>query len=390
MAERLRVLVIDSDDSQREKLRNQLDQMEDVELASEIKGIDDEGLEAVRSAKPDILILELPRDSDETLGWTQQIKLELPEINIFVTSEDKTPELIISAMRAGAQEFLSRPIDARELKEAIEKVLKIKEQIKTHAPESGRIISVFSKKGGLGVTTVAVNLGVALSQVTSKKSALLDLDLQLGDVTSFLNLSPEYNILDACNPNDEVDGVKLQSCMTRHKSGIFVLAEPKNPMEAESIKPTHINQVLGHLQSMFSYVMIDTPHMFDSRTLEAFQLSDHIIVVTVPNIPSLRATKKSLAAFRDLGYGPDKVKVVVNRAGKKDKITANEISKTIHYQVSWVIPNNYKDVIESVDLGIPLVQNKGGSNVAKSILGLADDITKWRRSAFIMEIKEEE
>ena len=389
MADRLYVLVIDSDDSVRETLKSQLEDMPDVELASQVKDID-QGLEAVHTAKPDILILELPKDSEKTLKWIQRVKLQFPETNIFVTSEDKTPDLIISAMRAGAQEFLSRPVDVKELKQAIEKIHKIKEQLKAHAPESGRIISVFSKKGGLGVTTLAVNLGIALSDVTKKKAALIDLDLQLGDVTSFLNLSPEYSILDACNPNDQVDGVKLQSCMTRHKSGVFVLAEPKYPMQAENITSSHINQILGHLQSMFSYVVVDTPHMFDSRTLEAFQLSDHILVVTVPNFPSLRATKKSLAALRDLGYGRDKVKVIVNRTNKKDKIKADEISKTIHYQVSWVIPNNYKAVIESVDSGVPLVQRGGGSNVAKSIFGLAEEMTKWRRSALIMEIKEED
>jgi pilus assembly protein CpaE len=113
-------------------------------------------------------------------------------------------------------------------------------------------------------------------------------------------------------------------------------------------------------------------------------------VVTVPSIPSLRATKKTLTALRELGYGPDKVKVIVNRASKKDKINAEEISKSIHYPVSWIIPNNYKAVIEAIDSGVPLVQDKGGSSVAKSILGLAEDITKWRRSAFIMEIGEQD
>ncbi|MGB2697389.1 MAG: AAA family ATPase [Candidatus Zixiibacteriota bacterium] len=386
MAERLFVLVIDSDNSNRELLKKNLDQIEDVELASEVKSLD-ESSKAVRETTPDIVILELTKDSRKTLEWIQRTKLEFPEINIFVASDEKTSELIISEMRAGAQEFLSRPIDAKELKEAIHKVFKIKEQLKAHTPESGRIISVFSKKGGLGVTTIAVNLGIALSQVTKKKATLIDLDLQLGDVTNFLNLSPEYNILDACNPNDEVDGVKLQSCMTRHKSGIFVLAEPKNPLHSNNISSSQINQILGHLQSMFSYVIVDTPHMLDSKTLEAFELSDHILVVTVPNIPSVRATKKTLAALRDMGYGPDKVKVIVNRTSKRDKITTDEISKALHYPVSWNIPNNYKDAIESVDSGVPLVHNKGGSNVAKSILGLAEDITKWRRSAFIMEVE---
>lgn len=387
MVERLFVLVVDSEDTTREELKKELEKIEHVELASEVKDIA-EGSEAVRNTNPDILILELPKDSKKALEWTQKIRLEFPDMHIFVTSKRKHPELIISAMRAGAQEFLSRPIDSRELREAIKKVLKIKEQIRSHTPESGRIISVFSKKGGVGVTTIAVNLGVAFSQLSKNKAALIDLDLQLGDISSFLNLSPEYNILDVCNPNNQVDGVKLQSCLTRHKSGIFVLAEPKNPMESENISSSQINQILGYLQSMFSYVVIDMPHVFDSKTIEAFSLSDHIIVVTVPNIPALRATKKTLITLRDLGYGSDKVKVVVNRESKKDRINADEISKTIHHQVTWEIPNNYKAAIEALDAGVPLVDSKSKSNVAKSISKLADNITKWRRSAFVMEIEE--
>jgi pilus assembly protein CpaE len=388
MAERLFVLVIDSDNLNKEILKKDLEQIEEVELASEVKSLR-EGSKAIRETTPDIVILELPEDSKKTLEWTQRTKLEFPEINIFVASEDKTPELIISAMRAGAQEFLSRPIDAKELKEAIHKVLKIREQIKAHTPETGRIISVFSKKGGLGVTTIAVNLAVALSQQSNKKAAIIDLDLQLGDVTSFLNLSPEYSILDTCNPNDQVDSVKLQSCMTRHKSGVFLLAEPKNPLDSENISRSQINQILGHLNSMFSYVILDTPHMFDPKTLEAFELSDHIIVVTVPNISSLRATKKALTTFKGMGYGPDKVKVVVNRAGKGDPLKPDEIAKTLHNPVSWVIPNEYKVAVDALNSGIPLVQNHARSKVGKSILGLADDIIKWRRSAFILEMDEE-
>ena len=388
MAERLFVLVIDSDDLNKEILKKDLEQIDEVELASEVKNLA-QGSKAIRETTPDIVILELPKDSKKTLEWTQRTKLEFPGINIFVASEDKTPELIISAMRAGAQEFLSRPIDAKELKQAIDKVLKIREQIKAHTPETGRIISVFSKKGGLGVTTIAVNLAVALSQQSNKKAAIIDLDLQLGDVTSFLNLSPEYSILDTCNPNDQVDSVKLQSCMTRHKSGVFFLAEPKNPLDSENISRSQINQILGHLNSMFSYVIVDTPHMFDPKTLEVFELSDHIIVVTVPNISSLRATKKALTTFKGMGYGPDKVKVVVNRASKRDSLKPDEIAKTLHNPVSWVIPNDYKVAEDALNSGIPLVQNNARSKVGKSILELADDITKWRRSAFIMEMEEE-
>jgi len=386
MAEKLSIVLVDTDKPVRKMLKSQLEQMHNVQLASAFTNID-EGFGAVKTSKPDVLILELPKDSQKTLNWVERIRLEFPDTAIFVTSEIKTPELIISAMRAGAQEFLSRPIDPNEFKKAIEKVLLTKKQVKAQTPQRGKIISVFSKKGGLGVTTLAVNLGVALSQMAENKTILLDLDLQLGDVTSFLNLSPEYNIIDVCNKDGGVDEVKLQSCITRHQSGVFVLAEPKNPAESESVSSSQINQILQQLRSMFSYVIVDTPHMLDSKTLEVFELSDNIIVVMVPNISSIRATKKALGVFRELGYLRDKVRLVVNRASKRDPIKADEIEKTLGYPVSWVIPNNYPVVIDAINSGVPLVNHKGSFNVAKSMLDLAKDIPKWSRS-FYVELKE--
>jgi len=386
MAEKLSIAVADTDGAVRKMLKNLFSQMNNVKLVSEIKRAE-EVFEEVRRAKPDILILELPRDFSKTLRIAERIKTELPNLSIFVSSEAKTPELIISAMRAGASEFFSKPLDPDELKVAIEKALKLKEQIKVQAPKVGRIISVFSKKGGMGVTTLAVNLGVALSQMDERKTALLDLDLQLGDVSSFLNLSPEYNIIDVCNKEGGIDEVKLQSCMTRHQSGVYVLAEPKNPADSENISSSQINSILLHLRSMFSFAIIDTPHTFDSKTLEAFEISDHIMLITVPSVSSIRATKKTLTVFRDLGYAPDKVKLVVNRVSKKDRITADEIEKTLNYPITFVIPNNYPAVIDAINTGIPLVNHQTDSNVAKSITELANDIPKWSRRLFI-ELKE--
>ncbi|NIM98996.1 MAG: AAA family ATPase [candidate division Zixibacteria bacterium] len=379
MAKKLTVVVIDSDESVRKTLRNQLAQMDNVQVAEQLKGIE-QGFAVVQRIRPDVLMLDLPVDYSQTLKWTEKVKLQFPEMNIFVSSNLTTSELIMSAMRAGAQEFLVRPINPDELRKALQKVLIAKEQTQGGAPRSGRIISVFSKKGGLGVTTLAVNLGVALSQTDNSKAALLDLDLQLGDITSFLNLSPDYNILDVLNERGEVDGVKLQSCMTRHESGVFVLSEPNDPAESENVSAQQIGQVLRHLRSMFSYVVIDAPHQFDSRTLEAFELSDHIIVVLAPNISSIRAAKKALAVFKSLGYVRDKVRVIVNRAGKKDPIKADEIEKTLRYPVTWVVPNDYRAVIEAINSGVPLVSQDGKSNVAKSILGLSNDIRQWKRS----------
>lgn len=382
MADKLSIAVAEADGTVRKMLKNQFEQMKNVELVSEVKKTD-EIFEEVRRTRPDILILELTRDFSKTLRSAERIKQEFPNTSIFVSSGLKTPELIIFAMRAGASEFLGKPIDPEELKGAIEKVYKLKEQIKVQAPRAGRIISVFSKKGGMGVSTLAVNLGVALSQTDDRKTALLDLDLQLGDITSFLNLSPEYNIIDVCNKDGGADEVKLQSCMTHHPSGVYVLAEPKSPAESENVSSSQINSILRHLKSMFSYVVVDTPHSFDPKTLEAFEISDYIIVMTVPSVSSIRATKKTLTVFRDLGYAPDKVKMVVNRTSRKDRITAEEIEKTLNYPITFAIPNNYPAVIDAINTGIPLVNHRGDSNVAKSIMELANDIPKWSRSLYV-------
>jgi pilus assembly protein CpaE len=382
MAGKLTVVVIDTEKSSRRTLRDLLDQQGNLEVACVAKG-QDQALPAIKTSRPQVLILELPRDSDRTLKWIERMKLEFPDMSIFVSSADKSPDLVISAMRAGVQEFLGRPINSDELKKAINKVFKTKEQARAQAPSRGKVISVFSKKGGLGVTTLAVNLGSALARVAENKAALIDLDLQLGDVTSFLNLSPDYNILDVLNEDGGVDAVKLQSCMTRHESGVFVLPEPKNPADSDNVSSSQINQIVRHLSSTFSYVVVDTPHNFDSKTLEVFELSDHIIMVVVPNFSAVRAAKRTLGVFKQLGYPRDKVRVVVNRVGKKDSVKVEDVEKTLRYPVSWVVPNDYPVAIDAVNSGVPLVNHKGESNLAKSILELANDIPEWSRSLYV-------
>ena len=158
MPEKLSVVLVDADKSVRKTLRNLLDQQGNLEVACVAKG-QEEALPAIKASRPDVLILELPKDSDKTFKWIERMKLELPHMSIFVCSADKSPDLVISAMRAGVQEFLSRPVNSDELKKAINKVFKTKEQARAQAPTRGKVISVFSKKGGLGVTTLAVNLG---------------------------------------------------------------------------------------------------------------------------------------------------------------------------------------------------------------------------------------
>lgn len=374
-AANLSVIIVDNERSQRRALRNQLSSIESIDVEAEEKLIDDCMERAVKDP-PDIMIVELDGASEpeKTLEAVEGLKLAHPEIAVFVQSADQSPELIMSAMRAGAQEFFRRPVDSESLSKAIDKVRRLKTLSSPRTPTEGKVVSLFSKRGGLGVTTLAVNLGIALSELSERRTALMDLDLQLGDITSFLDLSPEYNILDACDNHQDVDENKLQSCMTPHKSGVAVLAEPGISDQLAEISGHHVTQILDHLRSMYGYVVVDASHTFNETTYSAFEHSDSVLILTVSTVSSIRATKQSLQLFRSLGYGPEKVHIIVNRVCKADNIRIDEIEKTLDYPVFWTIPNNYKAVIDAINSGIPLVNGGRPSNVSKSVVRLAETL----------------
>jgi pilus assembly protein CpaE len=393
MNDKLTILLIDSDEQSRRSIRNVVKELPDVQIKGETQSLSD-GQHMARKIKPDILILELPSDFERALRTAEQIKSDSPGTLIFITSKSKDPEIIIRAMRAGAQEFLIRPIEPSELKKAIEKAQKILKQKETPKVDTGKIITVFSKKGGVGVTTIAINLALGLTRLAHKegkenkdKTVIVDLDLQLGDVTSFMNLMPNFTIVDACNRNGDIDAVKLDASLLRAPSGLRVLGEPKDPMEAEIVTPAHIHKILSQLKSRFPYVVIDTPHTFDNKTQEIFEISNYILLVTVSNISALRATKKTLDFLKNLGYGEEKVKVIANRIGKKDRIRTDEMEKALHFPVSWQIPNNYPVVIDSINSGLPLVGDNKSSNVADSLIDLAEEIANWSKSTSLLNKK---
>lgn len=336
---------------------------------------DDDWPDRLRKRTPDVLVVELSPKSDLTaaLSRIERLKSEFPDMSIFAQSSSKAPELIIASMRAGVQEFFARPVNEHELSQAIERARRRKDQINGRG-KPGQLISIFSTVGGSGVTTLVVNLGIALAQVGGKRSALLELNLQHGDAASFLNLNPQYSIVDACDSGDQVSTDKLQSCMTHHEAGLSLLSEPPHPAASEEVSANQIQQVLLHLRSMYPYVLVDTPHVFEPRSVAAMDLSDMVLLVVTATVTSIRATKKILGVFREMGYSPDKVRLVVNRVGRADRITPQELSETLNYPTSWTIPNNYRAAVDAINSGVPMTVQKRLSNVAKNIIEMAEKI----------------
>lgn len=334
--------------------------------------------DALRSHPIDILVVELSPRTDFTpiLNGMERVRSEFADLSIFVTSSGKSPDLIIASMRSGAQEFFSKPIIEHDLTQAVERCRRRKDALSGRR-QPGRLISVFSKAGGVGVTTLAVNLGVALAQGDNKRAALVDLNLQHGDAASLLNLEPRYSIIDACESGDHVDTDKLQSCMSPHPSGLSILSEPSHPAAADAVSPHQVKSVLQQLRALFPYVLVDTPHTFDPRVMAALDLSNTILLTTVATIPALRSARKALSYFRELGYASDKVKLVINRVSKVDRIETKDIARTLDYETFWTCPNNYGAAADALNAGVPLVSQKRLTNVAKSILDMAEAVNRF-------------
>jgi len=363
------VIVVDSDGGSRKSVRQQLSSVSGVELVGEAENLT-AAHQLLAKTRPRLILLDISNKPDEALQSAEKWRTEYPGIKVFALSASKKPELILSAMRAGVSEYLAKPLEAAELRNAIDRIMREleSEAVQTHG--TGEIIAVFSKKGGLGVTTLAVNLAVALAE-SGRQTVIADLAFDIGDVASQLDLQPEIVLSDVIDKHGALDIGRLQSSLIRHKTGVYYLGEKDAVSGSESISANQLHLILAHLRESFQSVVLDLPHVFDSHTYEAMQLADRILLVTTAEISTIRATRYALQVFRSMGYDERKVKIVLNRQSRKDSITEEQFVETVGYPVTFRVPSDYRTVIEAVNGGEPMTMGKLKSNVAKSISQMA-------------------
>jgi pilus assembly protein CpaE len=333
------------------------------------------GLSLVTGLHPDILIVDLPSPPDQTLETIKGLRAESPEIGLIVTSQDASPQLILRCMRTGAGEFLTRPVDNRELGEAVRRLAGQARRTVGVRKKTGKIVTVFSAKGGVGVTSVATNLGVSMAKSHKKNAVVVDLNFQMGDVGLMLDLHPEYTLADAFG-TAALDESRLKGLLSNHESGLHLLSTPEDPIETEKITPGGLLEVFGLLRGMFDVVVVDAGHVFDGRVLEVLNLADVILVVSVLDVPTVRNVRRCLNLFHQLGYSPEKVRLVVNRHERKTKVRTQDLEETAQTKVFWEIPNDYKTVIAAIDAGVPAVIQAPRSKLSQSIEELAGQLLK--------------
>lgn len=364
------MILIDSGENSNSMLKQTLSDINNIKVIGDYNTFVS-GYNAVIQDKPSVVIIDISDNPDYALDVIEKLSIQEKNTIIFVTASDISASIILKAMRAGAREFLAKPVQLRELKSALEKVKNIINVDKEERHQS-KIITVFSNKGGIGKTTIATNLAVSLADLTGKKVALLDLNLQLGDVTTFLDISPSFDISYIVNNLSRVDESFLLSTLEKYKDKeLYILADPPYLEQAEEITSEQINTVLSTLKAVFSYIIIDTSSNFDSKTLCSLDNSDNILLVSMVNLPTIRNSQRCLDLFNRLDYNEDKVKLIINRYMPNEEITVEDVEDSLGHSVFWKLPNNYLSIMSAINRGVPLSKIDPSANISKSFMELA-------------------
>ena len=334
------------------------------------------GFELVHKKRPMVVIMEAGPDLDAATERIGSILKRFPRVSIFVTSSDTRAETILKVMRAGAAEYLLRPVADEYLVSALQKVGRL--WITEAAPEAprGKVYVLFSPKGGVGVTTMAVNLSTNIYKATGKPTVIVDLDLDAGDVTTFLNMKAAYTITDVTTNMTRLDENFLKGVITKHDSGIHVLAEPQRVEDGIKISGADVTKLIGLLKTMFDYIIIDTCTAPDDRTMAAIRASDMLMLVLVMSLPGIKHMQRHLHYFDKTGVKGDKIRLVVNRYMKKGDIKIEDAEKVLGRKVDWSVPNDYETAMSCLNKGVPFCVGEPRSAVNASIADIAGKLTK--------------
>ncbi|WP_461187363.1 AAA family ATPase [Arthrobacter sp. Z4-13] len=334
--------------------------------------------------QPEVLILGPDVPIDEALRLATVLDVQVPDLTVLLVSEPD-PELILQAMRAGVRDILSPSGDPAQLRVLLERACQsFASRHRAGQPQQaqssrGRVIGVFSPKGGVGKTTIATNLAVGLGKVAPMSVVVVDLDLQFGDVASGLYLSPEHTVTDAVSPAASQDTLVLKAFLTVHPSSIYALCAPDNPVEADHISPEQVTRLLEQLAEEFQYVVVDTAPGLPEIGLAAMEACTDVVWVSAMDIPSVRGLRSGLDILRQLEILPEGRHVVLNMADAKCGLSVQDIESTIGAPVDVSVPRS-RAVAFSTNRGVPVLQDAKRDPAVKGLTQLVERFSSSPKS----------
>jgi pilus assembly protein CpaE len=373
---------MDPSDATRDQLRTLLLGMESVWLEVECARYEF-FFDVIRESNPDVALVSLDADQNKALQLISQLNADKPDLAILAVSAKNDGQAILQALRNGAKEFLTAPVVLEEMLMALQRLQRARPAAEgTHPSSNGgpikvnsQVISILGSRGGVGCTTIAVNLGASLAQDAANAVALVDLDLALGDADVYLDLVGDHTLADIAVNIDRLDMTFLKGSLVKHASGLSLLPHPMQFEDAHLVRDEHLQRLINLLRASYTHLVLDLSKGFSPCDVTALHMSDVILLVAQLELSSLRNVVRMLAALdldKDIG---EKVKVVINRAGNESEITVKKAEETIGKPVFWQVPNDHKTVVESRNQGVPLVMSAPKSKVNQNIQSLGQALS---------------
>ncbi len=405
MADKIRILVVDDIAETRENLAKLIGFEADMTIVASADG-GNQAVEFAKKERPDVILMDINMPDMDGITATEIIANTVPESPIIMMSVQGEQDYLRRSMLAGAREFLVKPFSADELVNAIRHVHEIEKVKRARyqqqvpqqqmtgggvggqnigaalGPQRGKIISFFSPKGGVGRTTIATNLAVALHQSTNLPVVLVDGSLPFGDIAVILNMSPKAKtIADLVGSFDQVDAEVLESVLVQHSTGIKVLLAPPTPEAAELITGANIKKVLETLRESYAFVVVDTWPSFQEQVLTMLDVADVILTLMTLEITSLKNVRVFMEIAEKLGYDDNKVQLVANRNDSSGGIKASDVEASLARKIPHTIVSDGRALVLAVNRGVPFVISHRDSQVAKDIFTLADKLSGANEAA---------
>lgn len=389
MSSKIRVLIVDDLPETRENVRKLLQFETDMEVIGQA-GSGREAIEITRQHKPDVILMDINMPDMDGIAASQVISRSSPASQIIIMSVQSDADYLRKAMLAGARDFLMKPFSGDELVTAVRRVYESRPIIAAAPPpptgdsgstmavrraagqRQGKVIAVYSPKGGVGCTTVAINLSVSLAQ-KRRQTILIDSSFQFGDVSVMMNLKPSTTIMDLVERIDDMDSDLIGVIAQTHESGLKALLAPTRPEMAELVTLDHMKKLIGALRQQYDYVILDTQSTLNDVTLTILDLADKIILVSQQTLPSLKNASRFYELTTELDYDPHKIMLIVNAAVPQARISMKDIADALKRPVMASLPADDTTVREAADQGKPIVTGPWQKRpIAAALLKLAD------------------
>jgi pilus assembly protein CpaE len=348
-----------------------------LEVPVRFAQLDEDHVQSLRRLNPELVIVDLQDDPDLGVKFIQFLMEGAANQKVIAAGPTLEPELLLAAMRAGISDYLPKPVSVEALSEAVQRTTQQLGRT-PGARHPGQVYTFFSSKGGSGSTTVATNFAIVLHRLSGRRTLLVDLDLELGEVALLLGAQPRFNFVDMVQNFHRMDSGLLASYIEQHESGVHLLSAPFHPDRAEVVSGDEIRRILHFLRQHYDYVVVDTSKSFSPATLAAIDQSDLVFLVANLDLPSLRNIQRGLPMLRRvLARGEEQLRLVINRFQAEGDISLEDVSRTLGLKVFGTLSNDYEAVVDSINTGQPIVLN-GTSAYTRDIKALGAQIAGLR------------